>query len=423
MSPPKGSTTVTGDGHRRQRQRAARGAGRAIARSGQAPRARRSRRVDLSLPQYRVLALLGDGSTASSWLADRLTVSPPSVTAVVDGLVARGLVERTPDPADRRRLNLVLTADGRRAPRRRRRRGQRAARRDRRALRRQRRRRRGHGLEEWHPRSTPTATSAKRSRRRGERRPMTMTSPNNGARRARSAPTSRRRSCRSASRRATRRRAQHRARPAAVRGCARVIPVLLAHKWIFVFSLVASFLGLAVQVQIPTSWREAIDDGLDDRHGDARRTSSTIIVGARGVRFVAQLHVAPLPARRRRTASSTTSGTSCTSTSAACRSRSTTGCSRASSSRGPTPTSARCRCSWRSRRSSSCSAASPSLAFVQMLTINVPLAFVAMSTMPFVVFVGVRMRKRDVPGVVARSRRAWPTSPPSSTRTSTACAS
>ena len=68
--------------------------------------------LDLSLPQYRVLALLGEGSTASSVLARRLAVSPPSVTAVVDGLVARGLVERRPDPEDRRRLTLLLTRDG-----------------------------------------------------------------------------------------------------------------------------------------------------------------------------------------------------------------------------------------------------------------------------------------------------------------------
>lgn len=68
--------------------------------------------LDLSLPQYRVLALLGEGSTASSVLARRLAVSPPSVTAVVDGLVARGLVERRADPEDRRRLTLLLTREG-----------------------------------------------------------------------------------------------------------------------------------------------------------------------------------------------------------------------------------------------------------------------------------------------------------------------
>jgi long-chain acyl-CoA synthetase len=68
--------------------------------------------LDLSLSQYRVLALLGEGSTASSVLARRLAVSPPSVTAVVDGLVGRGLVERQPDPEDRRRLTLLLTREG-----------------------------------------------------------------------------------------------------------------------------------------------------------------------------------------------------------------------------------------------------------------------------------------------------------------------
>jgi len=68
--------------------------------------------LDLSLPQYRVLALLGEGSTASSVLARRLAVSPPTVTSVVDGLVGRGLVERHADPEDRRRLTLLLTQDG-----------------------------------------------------------------------------------------------------------------------------------------------------------------------------------------------------------------------------------------------------------------------------------------------------------------------
>jgi long-chain acyl-CoA synthetase len=113
MSPPKGSVGNKGVTTDDNAARAARGAGRAIARlakhleHGLAP-------VDLSVPQYRVLALLAGGPAASSWLADRLTVSPPSVTAVVDGLVARDLVVRIPDPSDRRRLNLELTEAGRR---------------------------------------------------------------------------------------------------------------------------------------------------------------------------------------------------------------------------------------------------------------------------------------------------------------------
>jgi long-chain acyl-CoA synthetase len=41
-------------------------------------------------------------------------VSRPSVTGVVDGLVARGLVERDHDVDDRRRVGHALTAEGRR---------------------------------------------------------------------------------------------------------------------------------------------------------------------------------------------------------------------------------------------------------------------------------------------------------------------
>lgn len=70
--------------------------------------------VELSLPQYRVLGLLDESSAVSSDLAERLAVRPPSVTAIVDGLVARGLVERRTVVADRRRVDHVLTDRGRR---------------------------------------------------------------------------------------------------------------------------------------------------------------------------------------------------------------------------------------------------------------------------------------------------------------------
>ena len=69
--------------------------------------------VDLSLPQYRILIYLDEGKVAASALADKLAVSRPSVTAVVDGLVTRGLVERHHDPTDRRRVGHDLTAEGR----------------------------------------------------------------------------------------------------------------------------------------------------------------------------------------------------------------------------------------------------------------------------------------------------------------------
>jgi long-chain acyl-CoA synthetase len=71
--------------------------------------------LELSLPQYRVLAFLAAGEAGSSAMAEKLAVSPPSITAVVDGLVAKGLVERKADPADRRRLPLSLTDRGRTA--------------------------------------------------------------------------------------------------------------------------------------------------------------------------------------------------------------------------------------------------------------------------------------------------------------------
>ncbi len=89
--------------------------------------------ADLSLPQYRVLSMLDGTSALSSDLAERLAVRPPTVTAVVDGLVARGLVERRTVEADRRRVDHVLTDHGRQAARHRRRRGQRPPVRDRRA--------------------------------------------------------------------------------------------------------------------------------------------------------------------------------------------------------------------------------------------------------------------------------------------------
>lgn len=68
--------------------------------------------VDLTLAQYRVLAILGDGCEAASVLADKLAVSRPSVTGVVDGLVARGLVRRDHTPGDRRRVDVRLTDAG-----------------------------------------------------------------------------------------------------------------------------------------------------------------------------------------------------------------------------------------------------------------------------------------------------------------------
>ena len=67
----------------------------------------------LSLSQFRVLDRLAGGSAAGRSLAEWLAVEPPSITALVDSLVIRGLVDRSVDPIDRRRVSHVLTPGGR----------------------------------------------------------------------------------------------------------------------------------------------------------------------------------------------------------------------------------------------------------------------------------------------------------------------
>lgn len=68
--------------------------------------------VELSLSQYRLLVLLSESPSAATALADRLDVTRPSLTALVDGLVARGFVAREPDPHDRRRVTHEISATG-----------------------------------------------------------------------------------------------------------------------------------------------------------------------------------------------------------------------------------------------------------------------------------------------------------------------
>ncbi|MEK7848888.1 MAG: MarR family transcriptional regulator [Chloroflexota bacterium] len=68
----------------------------------------------LTPPQFFALRCLYAGECLPSHLSLRLKVSRPTVTSVVDGLVARGLVERMAEPGDRRRVKLSLTPEGRR---------------------------------------------------------------------------------------------------------------------------------------------------------------------------------------------------------------------------------------------------------------------------------------------------------------------
>lgn len=68
--------------------------------------------VNLSLPQYRLLTFLAGGPERATALAGRLDVSPPSLTALVDGAVARNLVERVTAEEDRRSVRHVITPAG-----------------------------------------------------------------------------------------------------------------------------------------------------------------------------------------------------------------------------------------------------------------------------------------------------------------------
>ena len=50
-----------------------------------------------------------------SELSDHLHIAPRSTTDVVDGLQERGLIQRSPDPHDRRAMLVSLTEAGHRA--------------------------------------------------------------------------------------------------------------------------------------------------------------------------------------------------------------------------------------------------------------------------------------------------------------------
>jgi DNA-binding MarR family transcriptional regulator len=69
----------------------------------------------LTLAQYRLMAMIGGGTSQASHLAGRLALAKPTVSATLDTLVERGLVDRTTAPEDRRVTSLSLTDAGRAA--------------------------------------------------------------------------------------------------------------------------------------------------------------------------------------------------------------------------------------------------------------------------------------------------------------------
>ncbi len=68
---------------------------------------------ELSLAHYRVLAAVASGEERASRLAGRLALGRPAISAAVDSLCQRGLLERVEVEGDARGVALSLSARGR----------------------------------------------------------------------------------------------------------------------------------------------------------------------------------------------------------------------------------------------------------------------------------------------------------------------
>jgi DNA-binding MarR family transcriptional regulator len=74
---------------------------------------RSQRTPDLSVPQFRTLAFLSRHEGASlSDVAEHVGLTLPSMSKMIDGLVARNLVVRRISSVDRRCVTLALTGQG-----------------------------------------------------------------------------------------------------------------------------------------------------------------------------------------------------------------------------------------------------------------------------------------------------------------------
>src|ERR1700733_10701516 len=67
---------------------------------------------DLSLTQLRVLGILRDRRVKMSELADYLGLDKSTISGLVDRAEKRGLLQRAPNPADGRAVDVFLTAEG-----------------------------------------------------------------------------------------------------------------------------------------------------------------------------------------------------------------------------------------------------------------------------------------------------------------------
>ena len=69
----------------------------------------------MTLPQFRVLTLINNNPDRASRIAQGADVTRPSLTGLLDCLVAKGWVERSDVDGDRRGVSLAITAAGTKA--------------------------------------------------------------------------------------------------------------------------------------------------------------------------------------------------------------------------------------------------------------------------------------------------------------------
>jgi DNA-binding MarR family transcriptional regulator len=68
---------------------------------------------ELSLAHYRVLAAIASGDERATRIAARLAIGKPAISAAVESLCQRGLLDRSEVAGDQRAAALHLTAQGR----------------------------------------------------------------------------------------------------------------------------------------------------------------------------------------------------------------------------------------------------------------------------------------------------------------------
>jgi len=69
----------------------------------------------LTMAQLRLMyTLLIEGEQPVGELAEKMSVRPPTATGLTDRLIRQNLIERLPDPSDRRVVRVALTPEGRR---------------------------------------------------------------------------------------------------------------------------------------------------------------------------------------------------------------------------------------------------------------------------------------------------------------------